>query len=152
MKVETSAGVLNLRCIPHNSPEYRETVSLRDEILRRPLGLGFDQADLDKEFDSAHVACYLDDSLVGCLILQPDSQNGLKMRQVAVSSNHQGCGIGKAMVKFSEQYARDNDFKKIHMHARETAVPFYLALGYEIEGEPFEEVTIPHRRMLKVIK
>jgi predicted GNAT family N-acyltransferase len=55
------------------------------------------------------------------------------------------------MVKFSEQYAQEHGYSKIYMHARETAVGFYLKLGYEIEGEPFEEVTIAHRSMLKNI-
>lgn len=152
MQIETSKGTIQIRCVQHNSQEYNESVALRDEVLRKPLGLIFDPADLEKESDSAHVACYLNGSLAGCLILQPDKQAGLKMRQVAVSEEHQGCGIGKAMVQFSEQYARDNGFNKIHMSARDTAVDFYLRLGYEIEGEPFEEVTIPHRHMFKNIK
>ena len=36
---------------------------------------------------------------------------------------------------------------EIALHARESAVPFYLALGYGLVGEPFEEVGIPHRKM-----
>ncbi|MBX9571230.1 MAG: GNAT family N-acetyltransferase [Candidatus Obscuribacterales bacterium] len=152
MKTETSKGTLLIRCIPHNSAEYKETVALRNEILRRPLGLVFNAEDLERETDSTHIACYLNGSLAGCLILEPDPHGGLKMRQVAVSKEHQGCGIGKAMVQFSEQFARENNFTKIHMNARDTAVEFYLRLGYEIEGEPFEEVTIPHRHMFKDIQ
>jgi len=37
------------------------------------------------------------------------------------------------------------------LHAREAAIPFYLRLGYELEGEPFTEVGIPHRRMVKLL-
>jgi ribosomal protein S18 acetylase RimI-like enzyme len=73
------------------------------------------------------------------------------MRQVAVSDKHQGLGVGRALVDFSEKYAGDNGYSKISMHARESAVGFYLKLGYEVEGEPFEEVTIPHRSMFKRI-
>lgn len=152
MQTETSKGTLRVRCIQHNSQEYKETIELRDVILRKPLGLVFEAGDLERESDSFHVACYLNDRLVGCLILQPDSEGGLKMRQVAVSEDHQGCGIGKALVQFSEAFARDGNYKKIHMNARDTAVNFYLKLGYAIEGEPFEEVTIPHRHMFKVVE
>jgi predicted GNAT family N-acyltransferase len=35
------------------------------------------------------------------------------------------------------------------LHARETAVPFYLKLGYEVVGGQFEEVGIPHFKMEK---
>ena len=37
------------------------------------------------------------------------------------------------------------------LHARETAVAFYLRLGYRVVGEPFVEVTIPHRTMEKLL-
>lgn len=148
---QTAKGTMIIKCIQHNTAEYANTVALRNDILRKPLGLHFDPADLEKESDSIHVACFLNDALAACLILQPDGKCGLKMRQVAVSSEYQGCGIGKAMVRYSEQYARENGYNKIHMHARDTAVPFYVGLGYSIEGEPFEEVTIPHRHMFKLL-
>jgi len=35
------------------------------------------------------------------------------------------------------------------LSARDTAIPFYERLKYNVEGEPFEEVTIPHRLMAK---
>ncbi|HEY9790032.1 MAG TPA: GNAT family N-acetyltransferase [Candidatus Obscuribacterales bacterium] len=142
---------LHVQLIEHNSPAYHDTVKLRDEILRKPLGLNLDPGELDKESSLFHIACYIDKGLAGCLILQPDGSDSLKMRQVAVSQKHQGTGVGRAMVEFSEQFARERGFKRITMHARDTAVPFYLKLGYSIEGEPFEEVTIPHRSMFKSI-
>jgi predicted GNAT family N-acyltransferase len=37
------------------------------------------------------------------------------------------------------------------MHARKSAVGFYEKLGYEIEGDEFEEVTIPHYEMQKTL-
>ncbi len=42
-------------------------------------------------------------------------------------------------------------FDKITLHARKNAVPFYLALGYKIIGEEFEEVGLPHFEMEKNI-
>lgn len=35
------------------------------------------------------------------------------------------------------------------LHARDSALDFYLSLGYSIVGDPFEEVGIPHHRMEK---
>jgi predicted GNAT family N-acyltransferase len=37
------------------------------------------------------------------------------------------------------------------MHARVSATGFYEKLGYEIRGEQFDEVTIPHYIMEKVL-
>jgi len=142
---------IRINLVDHNSLQYQDMVSLRHAVLRKPLGLSFSPEQLQAEADLIHVACYYNDNLAGCLILQPESNRSLKMRQVAVSDDHQGLGIGRALVEFSEQFARDGRYSKISMHARETAVGFYIKLGYEIEGEPFEEVTIPHRSMFKNI-
>jgi len=135
--------------VPHGSPMYEETVALRDEILRRPLGLRFTPEGLGAESSDLHLACYLDGNLVGCLILGPAAAGTVNMRQVAVAAEMQGRGIGRAMVLRSEEIAREHGFTEMTLHARETAVPFYEALGYERVGERFEEVTIPHWSMRK---
>jgi ribosomal protein S18 acetylase RimI-like enzyme len=71
------------------------------------------------------------------------------MRQVAVDFDRQRRGIGKALVTRSEGLARSSGYTTMTLHARETAVAFYQALGYEIFDEPFVEVTVPHRKMRK---
>jgi predicted GNAT family N-acyltransferase len=42
-------------------------------------------------------------------------------------------------------------FARMVLHARETAVPFYKVLEYNIVGDRFEEVGIPHFRMEKAL-
>ena len=134
------------------TPAYDESVKLRDEILRKPLNMVFYAEDLAKEYDQTHIGYYDENGvMVGCLILQDYGEGNAKMRQVAVAENQQGKGIGKKMVAFSEVYARQNGFKKIVLHAREVACPFYDKLGYQRVGERFEEVNIPHFKMEKVL-
>jgi GNAT superfamily N-acetyltransferase len=71
------------------------------------------------------------------------------MRQVAVLPPLQGGGIGGALVRFAESFAVSHGIVRFELSARETAVPFYLNLGYEMVGEPYEEVTLPHRSLVK---
>lgn len=137
------------RRVEHGTPEYEQTVALRYEILRRPLGLTFDAKQLAAECDELHLALFDGVEVVACLVLTPLADGDVKMRQVAVREGLQGTGLGRVLVEFSESVARDRGFRRMVLNARETAVPFYLRLGYAIEGEPFEEVTIPHRHMLK---
>ena len=137
--------------IAHGSPEYWATVDLRDSILRRPLGLQFSAEELDAEKDSHHIACYLGDRLVGCLVLRPLLDGDVQMRQVAVVPDLQGQGIGRAMVEYSEALARTIGFTRMILHARETAVAFYETLGYAKVGERFVEVTLPHWAMEKCL-
>lgn len=71
------------------------------------------------------------------------------MRQVAVHADFQRKGVGKLMVDFCEKLAIQNGMKTISLHARETAVPFYLSLQYCKVGNQFLEVNIPHFKMTK---
>ncbi len=134
--------------VRHNSPTYWATVALRDEILRKPLGLVFTPEELAAERDSHHVACHRAERLVGCLVLRPDGDD-IRMRQVVVAADCQRQGIGTALVEFSESFVRNLGFKRMTLHARDIAVPFYERLGYSKIGERFEEVTIPHWAMAK---
>ena len=38
-----------LKIIDHGSPEYQQMVKLREDVLRRPLGLGFTSEELESE-------------------------------------------------------------------------------------------------------
>lgn len=144
-------GNVELKTILHNSPEYRAEVALRSSILRQPLGLSFSADQLAEEADSHHIGCYIDGSLVGCLVLKPIDVEQIQMRQVAVDEKVKRRGIGRMMVKYSEDFARRLGFHKMALHARETAVPFYELLGYTKVGDRFTELTIPHWLMERAL-
>lgn len=140
---------IDIREISYGSPEYLEEVGLRKKILRDPLGLTFSDADLAIDSRDIHLAAFNGDELVGCLILTSMSPRQVRMRQVAVDSQVQRQGVGRSLVEESEEISRRLGFTEIVLNAREYAIPFYLSLGYEIFGEPFVEVSLPHRRMRK---
>lgn len=140
---------LMVREIQHGSPEYRETVGLRDAILRKPLGLAFSAAELEAEQDSHHLAGYCGGLLVACLVLRPLADGQVQMRQVAVAAGWQGRGLGRALVDYAEDLARRLGFGRMVLHARQTAVPFYEKLGYGCLGGAFQEVGIEHWAMEK---
>jgi predicted GNAT family N-acyltransferase len=70
---------------------------------------------------------------------------------MAVPNSMQGKGIGRALMVFAENIARDLGYKRLTMHARKTALGFYQKLGYQVTGDEFLEVTIPHFIMEKVL-
>jgi predicted GNAT family N-acyltransferase len=57
--------------------------------------------------------------------------------------------MGRVLMQFAENLARDRGYKKIMMHARKSAMGFYEKLGYKVVGDEFEEITIPHYIMEK---
>jgi predicted GNAT family N-acyltransferase len=132
------------------TPEYDETVQLRDKILRRPLGLSFTEEQLAEEYADFHLAAFTEGWILrGCLVLTPMDDKTLKMRQVAIDEAFQKTGVGRQLVAASETFGRVRGFEKMVLNARETAVPFYLKLNYESAGDRFEEVGIPHFKMVK---
>jgi predicted GNAT family N-acyltransferase len=135
--------------IDHGTKEYLQMVHLRHEILRKPLGLTFDEAELEKEKEDILIGAFEDDRLLGCCLLSPMNASTIRLRQMAVPNNMQGKGIGRALMIFAENIARDQGYRKLCMHARKTALGFYMKLGYTISGEEFTEVTIPHYIMEK---
>ena len=138
-----------VKLIDHGSGDYRQMVNLRLLLLRKPLGLSFEQEELDNEKDDILIGCFDDDKLEGCCLLTKVDAKTLRLRQMAVVSGLQGKGIGKVLTQFAENIARDRGYKKIMMHARKTAIGFYEKLGYKKSGDEFKEVTIPHYVMEK---
>ena len=108
--------------IEHGSGEYEETVALRHQVLRKPLGLSYEPAELAGEKDSFHLALREGAELVACLVLKPlDEQRCIKMRQLAVRENVQGKGFGRELVNYAHSFARERGYSEIVLHARETA-------------------------------
>jgi predicted GNAT family N-acyltransferase len=137
--------------VAHGSPEYWATVELRSSILRKPIGLQYRPGELEDEKNARHIVCRRGDRLVGCLMLSPREGGDIQMRQVAVVSDLQGQGIGRALVEYSETLTRNAGYRRMILHARETALAFYEHLGYARVGDRFEEVTLSHWAMEKCL-
>ena len=138
-----------LKIIDHGTREYMQMVKLRDEILRRPLGLTFTPEDLEEEKEHLLIAAFEDERILGCCMLVEESPDIVRLRQMAVLNDLQGKGIGKALMQFAENLARDRGYKVLMMHARKYAIGFYEKMGYKTSGDEFVEVTIPHFVMEK---
>ena len=138
-----------IREVAHDTPEYWATVDLRSSILRKPIGLQYRPGELEDEKNARHIVCYHGNRLVGCLMLSLREGGDIQMRQVAVVPELQRQGIGRALVEYCEEWARNAGYRRMILHARETAVVFYESLGYAKVGDRFVEVTIHHWAMEK---
>jgi predicted GNAT family N-acyltransferase len=138
-----------LKIIDYGTDEYKKMLDLRDAILRKPLGLKFAPDEIEKEKHNLHVAAYEDDQMIGCCMLVEENPEMVRLRQMAVLNTVQGKGIGRSLMQFAENIARDRGYKKITMHARKNALGFYEKMGYKKVGDEFTEITIPHYSMEK---
>jgi predicted N-acetyltransferase YhbS len=145
------ASKLTTLVVPYASDEYQAALRLRESILRQPLGLKLTEEDLRRDKKSHHIVAKLEDEVIACLILSPTDDGWIQMRQVAVSEAHQRQGVGQALIEDAEFFARESGYKRIFCKARDTAVPFYLKLGYEKAGQAFTSLGIQHWRMEKML-
>ncbi|MFT4152496.1 GNAT family N-acetyltransferase [Parafilimonas sp.] len=140
-----------IKVIDHGSDDYKQMIALRQLLLRKPLGLNFSDEELAAEESDILIGCFDEDKMEGCCLLTVTAPGILRLRQMAVISGLQGKGMGRAILQFAENIARDRGYKKITMHARKTATGFYEKLGYKIMGKEFIEISIPHYTMEKTL-
>jgi hypothetical protein len=135
--------------IPFQSKAYQKSLQLRENILRKPLRMKLKQRELKGEEYDIHIGGFYNEKLIACCIISRVSDQEAKIRQVAVEEITQGWGIGTKLMTFAESQAQELGYKSIILHARESVIPWYESIGYQITGDPFIEVGIPHAKMIK---
>jgi predicted GNAT family N-acyltransferase len=141
--------LISIKQIKPTDAEYGQVWQLREDLLRKPIGLSLKDEDLGGEVNEVILAAFDGDDIAACLILQPQDDITIKLRQMAVAERWQGKGIGKLLVERAEEIAWDKGFEQIILHARKTATGFYERVGYRFCSNEFEEVGIPHFAMEK---
>jgi predicted GNAT family N-acyltransferase len=142
---------MTIRLITTDDPEYKQMKALRLDVLLNPIGVPSSYRNPEKEKNDLLVAAFDNDNMIGCCILTPVDKDTLQLRQMAVDTKVQGTGVGAAIIDFAEEVARKESVQLLMMHARDVVIPFYEKCGYNISGNQFFEVGIPHHRMEKRI-
>jgi N-acetylglutamate synthase-like GNAT family acetyltransferase len=131
-------------------PKYPQVYQLREEMLRKPIGLSLKDENLSADAQNAIFIAEHNDAVIGCVMLYPIAdEEKIKLRQMAVYDEWQGKGIGKILVDTAENYAKDKGYSAIILHARKVSEGFYKKLGYDTTSSEFTEVGIPHVVMEK---
>ena len=66
------------------------------------------------------------------------------LQRMAVLVDYQGQGLGSILLKEVEDFAQEQGFQTISLHAQLGALKFYLNNGYQEVGNIFEEAGIQH--------
>lgn len=123
-------------CITPKTPaEFEQYYHFRYLLLRQPWqqAKGSEQDEL--ETVSFH-RMLVDDKgqIVAIGRLHLVSQHQAQVRYVAVSTKHQGQGLGKQLMTELEQLAAKLGVTPLNLNARANALAFYQALGYQNLG------------------
>jgi len=137
---------------PLGSDLYAQALRLREAILRQPLGLTVSREELFDDAMRQHFCAVSYGAVVGTVSLRPLDETTLHLKQMAVAEARRRERIGARLLAHAEGWAAEAGFRLMVLHARIGAEGFYVRLGYTQEGEPFEENTIPHVRMVKWLR
>ncbi|MBX3169545.1 MAG: GNAT family N-acetyltransferase [Candidatus Eremiobacteraeota bacterium] len=72
-----------------------------------------------------------------------------KVGRVAVLPEWRSSGLGRELMEEIHGWAKDQPLRQILLDAQVNVIPFYAKLGYQTEGEIFEEAGILHQRMVR---
>ena len=133
------------------SSDYQTILKMREEIMRKPIGLALSEKDMQDDHESAHVWLRVGSEIQATVKLVRENEHALRLRMVAVSPKFQGLGLGQLIVRFCEGYAAARGYVSIVFDARQNVEGFYLKLGYKTTGDVYESVGIPHVFMSKQI-
>ena len=146
------SGDVTFREIAFGTQEYGLECRLREDVLRRPLGLSLTVEDLANEENQLHFGLFEPGNrLVACVVAVMLSPSEARIRQMAVSPSHQRRGLGRRILRELESDLKARGFGKFVMKARMSAAGFYEKLGYAVVGEEFVDVTVPHVTMIKTV-
>lgn len=136
---------------PKTENEWRDYFFLRWSVLRKPWNQPEGTEKDDQEESTFHIIITNEkNKIVAGGRLQMNDAVTAQIRYMAVDPDEQGKGLGAVVIEQLELEARKKGATHLFLQARENAVPFYLACGYEITAKTFLLFdTIQHFRMDK---
>ena len=93
-----------------------------------------------------HFGLYRNFQLVTIISLFAEGES-LRFRKFATLPEFQNQGLGKKMILFVTDYARENNFKRVWCDARTDALSFYERSGFRKFSEAFKKEDIEYYRI-----
>lgn len=118
---------------PRTAADFQAYYRLRWEVLRAPWGqpLGTERATDD---NTATHALLINEAgeAIGVCRLHLETTTEAQIRFMAISPGYQGQGLGRQLLAYLEEKARQAGAHYITLQARENALAFYQHCGYRL--------------------
>jgi histone acetyltransferase (RNA polymerase elongator complex component) len=142
---------LQIKEINYHSEEYQRLLDFRFNNLRKPLNLEWSKEDLLNENNKSTFALKNQSEIIGSFCLKKINCSTIRLRQMAIEKKFQKQGYGSSILKFTEKFAIKNNYKKIIIIARLSALDFYKKNFFKTSGNIFTDVTVSSINMYKKI-
>ena len=140
---------ITIKKITYGTDEYETSIDIRNEAFRKPWGLDIRDVDLTGDKDLYMFGGYLGDKMIATIFLTEDDEETARIKSVAILEEYRRKGLGRYLMEYVENIARERGYKKVNLMGRVSVEGFYNKLGYKTIGEPFDYHTIPHIDMVK---
>lgn len=118
---------------PITAQQFADYHQVRFNELRKPWGQAKGSEVDDSESSAVHrMVVDENNTVVAVARLHKTSMEHAQIRFMAVDHNKQGHGLGKLLLLALEQEARLLGIKTVELNAREIALNFYQACGYQL--------------------
>jgi predicted GNAT family N-acyltransferase len=108
--------------------------------------------EFDRKDDAAqHLLAYRNQKPVATARVRFLDAQTAKVERVAVLSQERGKGIGRIVMNYILTWLGETQVTQVWINAQEPVRVFYEKLGFESDGDIFEEAGIPHIRMRKLL-
>jgi len=128
-----------------DAQEVRRKVFIEEQKISPEL-------DLDGEDkNSDHFVAYSGNTPIGTTRIRYLDNGVAKIERTSIVLSFRGKNVGKKLMEESLSYIKTKGIKEVMLYAQEHARGFYEKLGFKQEGDVFEEVGIPHVKMVLIL-
>ena len=124
---------------------------VRHEVFIQEQGVPA-ELELDELDPSAiHALAFNDEHCIGTgrLVYLKDAEDRqAQIGRMAVLAKFRGNGVGKQILRKLLDLAASQGVREILLHSQVSAIPFYEKLGFQAQGDIYDEAGIPHRNMM----
>ena len=142
---------MKIKEIKYKSEDYEKLLFFRFQNLRKPLNLKWSKKDLQNEDKQNHFVVMHNLEIIGSFCLKKIDIQTIKLRQMAIKKEYQKKGYGSKVIRFTESFARHNNYKIIILTARLSALEFYEKNSFNTSGKIFNDVTVDSIKMFKFL-
>ncbi len=135
-----------------NTTELYQILKLRSEVFVVEQHCAYQDID-DKDQNSYHLMCFVNDHLAGYTRLLPPgvSYDEASIGRVVIGPDFRRLTLGKQLMENSIASCEELfGSSTIRIGAQTYLKKFYNALGFIETGEPYDEDGIPHIEMVKI--
>ncbi len=135
--------------IAHLPDDWAPICAIRQAVFQQEQGVA-EALEFDGLDDEAvQFLAYLDDRPVGTARIRFLSQSTAKLERLAVLLDARKQGVGQQIMQTALKFLAERRVAEVRIHAQEPVKEFYQGLGFEVEGDRFQEAGIPHFKMSK---